>query len=58
VPERVVGMGLEPHSNRFEEVVINRPRFTFAAVAGSVEMANLNVRQLNQHQNVYTLNGA
>eukprot|EP00979_Chaetoceros_neogracilis_P013030 scaffold3645_cov140-Chaetoceros_neogracile.AAC.6 len=27
VPERVVGMGLEPHSNRFEEVVINRPRF-------------------------------
>jgi len=57
VPERVVGMGLEPHSNRFEEVVINRPRFTFA-VAGSVEMANLNVRQLNQHQNVDTLNGA
>jgi hypothetical protein len=27
VPERVVGMGLEPHSNRFEEVVINRPHF-------------------------------
>jgi hypothetical protein len=27
VPERGVGMGLEPHSNRFEEVVINRPRF-------------------------------
>ena len=54
VPERVVGMGLEPHSNRFEKVVINRPRFTFAAVAGSVEMANLNARQLNQHQNVDT----
>jgi hypothetical protein len=53
VPERGVGMGLEPHRNRFEEVVINRPRFTFA-VAGSVEMANLNVRQLNQHQNVDT----
>jgi hypothetical protein len=53
VPERVVGMGLESHSNRIEEMVINCPRFTFA-VAGSIEMANLNVRQLNQHQNVDT----
>jgi hypothetical protein len=54
VPERGVGLGLEPSSNRIEEVGINRHRFTFAAVAGSVEMANLNARQLNQQQNVDT----
>eukprot|EP00979_Chaetoceros_neogracilis_P013032 scaffold3645_cov140-Chaetoceros_neogracile.AAC.8 len=53
VPERGVCMGLEPHINRIEEMVINCPRFTFA-VAGSIEMTNLNVRQLNQHHNVDT----
>jgi hypothetical protein len=40
VPDRGVGIGLEPSSNRIEEVGFNRNRFNFAA--GSVEMANLN----------------
>jgi hypothetical protein len=51
IPARtVVDGGLEQSSHRVEELVNYGPRFSFAAVAKSVEMTTIKARQLKQEQ--------